>query len=56
MSQWIAVVALLGFLVLTGRNLPRTRWPVVIAATLAAIVLVVWAERSGYWPAAWRVR
>ena len=39
-----------------ARGLSTRRWPVVIAATLAVILLVVGAERLGYWPGQWRVR
>ena len=56
MTWVVSVVALLAVLFLVSRGLPATRWPVVIAATLATIVLVVAAERGGYWPASWRVR
>lgn len=54
---WIAsVAALLAVLFLVSRGLPASRWPLVIAATLAIVVLVVAAERTGYWPASWRTR
>ena len=56
MNQWLAVVALLAVLVLVGRGLALGRWPAVIAVTLAVVVAVVLAERSGLWPASWRVR
>lgn len=56
MNQWISVVALVAVLVLVGRGLPRGRWPLLIAATLGFIVLIVFVERSGLWPAGWRVR
>lgn len=51
----LPVVALLAVLFLVSRGLPLGRWPLVIAGTLAAIVLVVMAERAGLWPAGFRV-
>lgn len=51
----LPIVALLALLFLMGRGLPARRWPLVIAATLAVIVLVVLAERSGVWPRTWSV-
>lgn len=56
MTWIVSVVALLAVLFLVGRGLPLSRWPAIIAATLAVILLVVLVERSGYWPASWRVR
>lgn len=56
MEYVLPIVALLAVLFLVGRGLPLRRWPVLLAGTLAVIVLVVFAERSGYWPASWRVR
>lgn len=56
MDKLVAVLGTLLLLVLMGRGIPGRRWPVVIASTLAVILLVVLAERSGYWPAGWRVR
>ena len=56
MDKIVAAVAMLAVLVLVGRRLSTRRWPVVIAATLAVILLVVVAERVGYWPRDWRVR
>lgn len=50
------LAAMAATLVLVSRGLPRRRWPAVIAATLAVVLVVVLAERSGWWPAAWRVR
>lgn len=56
MNQWISVVALVAVLVLVGRGLPRGRWPLLIAATLAFVVAIVLVEQGGYWPASWKVR
>lgn len=56
MDKVVAVVATLAVLVLVGRGLAARRWPAVIAATLAVILMVVMAERLGYWPQGWRVR
>lgn len=52
----VAAVALVAMLFLVGRGVPRRHWPVAIAGTLAVILIVVLAERSGYWPREWRVR
>lgn len=56
MDKIVAIVAMLAFLVLVGRGLPGSRWPVVIAATLAVILVIVLAENNGWWPRDWRVR
>ncbi|MBV9078624.1 MAG: hypothetical protein JO048_14220 [Methylobacteriaceae bacterium] len=56
MDYVLPAVALIAVLFLVGRGLPGRRWPAVIAATLAIVVLVVLVERAGLWPAAWRVR
>ena len=56
MEKAIGVVAILAVLVLVSRGLPGRRWPVIIAATLAVILLVVLVERAGYWPGEFRVR
>lgn len=50
------IVAMLACLFLVGRALPGRNWPVVVAATLAVVLLVVLAEQNGYWPSGWRVR
>lgn len=52
----LGVVSLLLVLFLVGRGMPARRWPAIIAATLAVIVLVLMLERGGYWPASWRTR
>ena len=52
----LPLAALLAVLFLVSRGLPIGRWPLVIAGTLAVIVLVVLAERGGFWPAGWQVR
>ena len=56
MDKVLGVVALLAVLFLVARGLPARGWPVVIAATLALVLLVVLAEQGGYWPASWKVR
>ena len=56
MSYVLPVVALLVVLFFVGRGTPIGRWPVIIAATLAVILVVVLAEQAGWWPASWRVR
>ncbi|MDB5559580.1 MAG: hypothetical protein JWQ36_2514 [Enterovirga sp.] len=54
---WIvSLAAMLAVLFLVGRGMPLSRWPVIIVATLAVIVLVVAAEQNGWWPSSWRVR
>lgn len=55
-SQVVSVVALLLVLFLVGRGLPGRRWPIIIAGTLAVIVLVVLAEQNGLWPRSWTIR
>jgi hypothetical protein len=55
-DRLVSVVAVLAVLFLVGRGLPGRRWPVVIAATLALVVVVVLAERNGFWPPGWTVR
>lgn len=56
LEKIVIVVSMLGALFLVGRAMPGRRWPVVIAATLAVVLLVVLAEQNGYWPSSWRVR
>lgn len=56
MDKIMAVVAMLAVLFLVGRGLPGRRWPVIIAATLAVVLLVVFAEQQGWWPREWRTR
>lgn len=56
MDKIVAVVALLAVLILVARGLPGRMWPVIIAGTLAVILLVVLAEQGGWWPRDWRVR
>jgi hypothetical protein len=56
MSWLLPLVAMLAVLFLVGRGMPLSRWPVIIAATLAVILLVVAAEQNGYWPRSWQVR
>ena len=50
----VGVVSLLALLWLMSRGMPGARWPILLLATLAVIVLVVGAERYGFWPAGWR--
>ena len=56
MDKVIAVIATLAVLVLVGRGIAARSWPAIMAATLAMILLVVVAERMGYWPRGWQVR
>ena len=56
MTWVVALISLLTVLFLVGRGMPLSRWPVIIAATLAVILLVVAAEQNGYWPQSWKVR
>lgn len=56
MEKVVLVVSMLACLFLVSRAMPGRHWPVVIAATLAVILLVVLAEQNGYWPASWKVR
>lgn len=52
----VSLVAILLVLFLVGRGLPGRRWPLIIAATLAVVLAIVLAERSGMWPRDWTVR
>ena len=52
----VSLVAILAILFLVGRGLPGRRWPLIIAATLALVLIVVLAERNGFWPSGWSVR
>lgn len=56
MDKVMAIVAGAAVLFLIARGLPRSNWPVVIAFTLAVVLLVVLAEQGGWWPASWKVR
>lgn len=56
MDKVALVVSLLLCLFLVSRGMPVRSWPVVIAATLAVVLLVVLAEQNGYWPSSFRVR
>lgn len=56
MDKVALIVAMLACLFLVGRAMPGRNWPVVVAATLAVVLLVVLAEQNGYWPSSWRVR
>ena len=48
--EWLSLVSLLGVLVLVARGTPGRRLLVIVAVTLAVVVLVLFAERSGLWP------
>jgi len=52
----VSIVAMLGSLFLVSRGMPGRSWPVVIAATLAVVFLVVFLEQNGYWPASFTLR
>jgi hypothetical protein len=56
MTWIVSLVALLAVLFLVGRGMPLSRWPVILAITLAVILLVVGAEQNGWWPSSWKVR
>lgn len=56
MTWVVSLVAMLAVLFLVSRGMPLSRWPAIIAVTLAVILLVVLAEQNGLWPASWRVR
>jgi hypothetical protein len=55
-DRLVSVVAVLAVLFLVGRRLPGRSWPLIVAATLALVVVVVLAERNGLWPRGWTVR
>ena len=52
----VIIVSMLACLFLVSRGMPGRNWPVVIAATLAVVLIVVLIEQNGYWPASWKVR
>jgi hypothetical protein len=56
MEKVVGVVALMACLLLVGRAMPGRNWPVVLAATLGVVLLVVLAEQNGYWPQSWKTR
>ncbi|GJE01747.1 MULTISPECIES: hypothetical protein [Methylobacterium] len=56
MDLAISVVSLLLVLFLVARGVPGRNILVVIAITLAVVILVVGVERSGMWPSDWRTR
>jgi hypothetical protein len=56
MTWVVSLVALLAVLFLVARGMPLSRWPVILAITLALILLVVGAEQNGWWPRSWKVR
>lgn len=55
-DRLVALVAMLAVLLLVGRRLPARRWPIILAVTLAVVVLVVLAEQNGLWPRSWTTR
>ena len=52
--EWLSLVSLLFVLVLVARGTPGRRLLVIAAVTLAVVVMVLFAERSGLWPDAMR--
>lgn len=56
MDKVVIIVSMLACLFLVARGMPGRNWPMVIAATLAVILLVVLAEQNGYWPQSWKQR
>lgn len=56
MDKVLIVVSMLACLFLVSRSMPGRNWPLVIAGTLAVVLLVVLAEQNGYWPASWKLR
>lgn len=56
MDKVVIIVSMLACLFLVSRGMPGRNWPMVIAATLAVILLVVLAEQNGYWPESWKQR
>lgn len=56
MDKVVIIVSMLACLFLVSRGMPGRNWPVVIAATLAVVLIVVLIEQNGYWPASWKVR
>ncbi|GJD48297.1 hypothetical protein OPKNFCMD_1014 [Methylobacterium crusticola] len=56
MDLVVSVVSLLLVLILVARGVPGRNILVVLAVTLAVVVLVVGVERAGLWPSDWRTR
>lgn len=56
MDRIVSAIALLGFAFLVARRFPGHRLLIVVAVTLALIVLIVGAEQAGLWPEAARLR
>jgi L-asparagine transporter-like permease len=52
--EWLSLVSLLLVLVLVARGTPGRRMLVIVAVTLAVVVVILFAERSGLWPEAMR--
>jgi uncharacterized membrane protein len=55
-DRLVALVAMLAVLFLIGRRMPARRWPIILAVTLAVIVLLVLLEQNGLWPRGWTTR
>lgn len=51
----VSIVSMLACLFLVSRTMPGRNWPMIIAATLAVILIVVFLEQNGYWPSSWKV-
>jgi hypothetical protein len=52
MTIAVSVVSLLLVLFLVARGTPGRRMLVIVAITLAVVILIVGIERAGLWPAA----
>jgi hypothetical protein len=51
---WLSLVSLLLVLFLVARGTSGSRMLVIVAVTLAVITVIVFAERGGVWPDAFR--
>jgi hypothetical protein len=54
--EWLSLVSLLLVLVLVARGTPGRQFLVIVAVTLAVVVVILFSERAGLWPEAWRQR
>ena len=52
--EWLSLVSLLVVLFLIARGTSGSRMLVIVAVTLAVVTVVVFAERGGFWPDAFR--
>lgn len=52
--EWLSLVSLLIVLFLVARGTSGSRMLVIVAVTLAVVTVILFAERGGFWPEAFR--